>query len=97
MWRDEFRAMPTDKLRILEASGKVRLRRLEMLRLEIQERDRSSDDIGKRESIDLAREANTIALNANAIANKAVTQAKIAAAVAIVSAIAAIVAGYAAF
>lgn len=92
IWRDELKAMPDDDLRFLAASGRVGERKLELLRLEIQDRDRASEDGGKRESMALAREANEIALSANEIATKAVTQARIAAVAAIVSAIIAIMA-----
>jgi hypothetical protein len=97
IWRDEIKAMPDDELRFLAASGRVSEHKLQLVRLEIQDRDRASEDAGKRDSMALACEANEIARNANTIATKAERNAIVAAIAAVVSAIAAVVAAYAMF
>ena len=77
--------MPDDELKFLAASGKVRERRLQVLRLVIQERERMEADADKAEELDIAREANRLAEAANDKANTANTIATIATIIAIVA------------
>ena len=84
-WQNEFKAMPDNELRLLAVSGQVRSRRLEILKLEIQERDRVAGEVDKAVDIDIAREANRLAEKANEKANTANAIAIIAAIIAIIA------------
>jgi cytochrome c-type biogenesis protein CcmH/NrfG len=77
-WRSEFDAMSDDDLRLLAASGRVRERRLDLLFLLIQERERAESEISRSEDLAIAKEANRLAATANDKASTANTIATVA-------------------
>lgn len=92
IWRDEFEAMADDELRTLAASGRALDRRLDILKLVIQERERAADELDRSEELNIARKANRLAeiandkaSTANTIATMAIIIAMIAAAVSMVT------------
>ena len=82
IWRDELKAMSDEELRLLAVSGRARDRKLELVKLEIHERDRAAAGLDRSEELSIARDANRLAEIANEKANTANTIATVAAIIA---------------